>query len=117
MDLLDSLEAGINARPGGEPDWIFSVAKTSAPSPEAVRVLMSRAGMTHADFSSLFKVRQETVAAWLNGTSRIPPWVPAAMQAVEMLTPVARRKLLNYPKPATGEKSPRAHPFAKIEEL
>lgn len=115
IEILDALEAGILA--------LRSRNGHSAPqSPGAMtgavlRAEIARMGLTAGEFARAASVPREEVEGWLEDRIPVPAWVPAALRMLALLTPSARRTLLNASALRTGKRPERSHPFSRIEEL
>jgi hypothetical protein len=118
LDLLDALEAGIAALPfrnGNHPE---------PASPACLEEELEKATLSAAEFARLLNLPSEQLNDWLAGRVSIPAWLPAVVQAVGLLPPSARRKLLKgvvlktWSSAGSTWKGPaRTHPFSRIEEL
>jgi hypothetical protein len=115
--MLDAMEAGIAAlRP----------RSISGPAPQAaseaalmLTAELRAAGISASEFARLAGVPQEALEDGTAGSSVAPQLISAAVRLVALLTPSARRKLLNGPPPAQARPADRTqcHPFSRIEEL
>jgi hypothetical protein len=131
LELLDALEIGIvtlrarnegstrNACAGGCACVRQPLAAADADffSAKTLRVEMERSAVTPAKFTKMLGVDRNTLESWLAGTSPIPSWVQHSTRVLALLTPSARRKLLNSREWKPEKNSKNAHPFSRIEEL
>ena len=114
IEILDALEAGILA--------LRSRNGHAAPrSPGvmtggALRAEIARIGLSTGEFARAARLEREEVEGWLEDRTPVPAWAPAALRMLELLTPSARRTLLNAGQ-QTGKRPQRSHPFSRIEEL
>jgi len=110
--MLDLLEAGVEAL---RPEHGLERSRVT---PQELRAGMAAGSITAGEMSSVLAVPRGTVDDWIGGKAAIPPWVPAAMRMIALLTPSARRKLYNGAAPHKTRTEPqRIHPFSKIEDL
>ncbi len=143
IELLESLEAAVAARQS-DPDapvaapslvrraGISSEVNYTFPnetaeehlSPSLLAGHMERAGLTNAEFSSIFGVPPGVLQDWLKGTSAVPSWVVPAIQMLYLLSPAVRQRLLvgakspqETKKTASSPKQIRSHPFSHIEDF
>ncbi|HWQ56200.1 MAG TPA: hypothetical protein VN442_21110 [Bryobacteraceae bacterium] len=113
-EILDALEAGILAlrsRNGSAPGGPGAMAGA------ALRVEIARAGLSAGDFAKAAGVGRQEVEDWIEERIPVPGWIPAAIRILALLTPSARRTLLNGSATNAGKRPDRSHPFSRIEEL
>lgn len=83
----------------------------------ALRVEIARAGLSAGDFAKAAGVGRQEVEDWIEERIPVPGWIPAAIRILALLTPSARRTLLNGSATNAGKRPDRSHPFSRIEEL
>lgn len=118
LDTLDASLAAMHARDGqGERPRpvLFDMSPDAVPA--ALLVEMQRAGLSKAEFCSIFGVHVNVLQAWLTGDHPPPSWVPVCVRILALLAPPARQGLLKSAEPRKGKNPARSHPFSRIEEL
>lgn len=113
LEMLDALEAGLadlRSRNGHS-----AAGGHGAMTPAAVAVEVEKAGIAPGELARVLGVSRQEIEEWVAGRNPVPSWVPAAFRILALLTPSARRTLLQRASPA--RQSNRSHPFSRIEEL
>jgi hypothetical protein len=100
-----------------EVHWSFPGSTAAPTQPEELGRQMERAGLTAADFAEIFRMPLEGLQDWLTGSRPIPPWVVPVLRILELVSPMARRKLLNRPTPELQDSQSKRHPFSRVEDL
>ncbi len=86
-------------------------------TPGRLRAELGRSGLSPLEFSRMANVPAVELEAWLSGDASIPACVPAAFQVLRLLTPAARKKLLDGLASKAQAQPTTSHPFSRIEDL
>lgn len=78
---------------------------------------MRLAGLSHAEFGSMFGVHERVIEQWITGREAPPAWVTLSVRTLALLKPSERRKLLKTRDARSAQTPPRTHPFSRIEEF
>jgi hypothetical protein len=102
--MLDAVEARLTALRARAAD------DRSASAFDTLRHELRAAGLSAHEFARLARVPEEALDA-------SPEWASAALRAIALLPPSARRKLLTGPAPVERPDRTGSHPFSRIEDL
>jgi DNA-binding transcriptional regulator YiaG len=94
-----------------------ATGKESSSAPNVLRNRLEETGITSSEFATIFGIPGNLLQDWFSGKSPIPMWVETSIQLLTMLTPAARRKILNRTEPNRRIVGARTHPFSRIDEL
>lgn len=120
FSIQDTTRVGADSANNGPADtvhWTFSVARADPVTPQKLRVRLDLAGLTKAEFATVFDVPVASVQDWLTGARPIPSWVLPSIRVFELLSPAERSRLLKNPAARTAGGTANLHPFARIEDL
>jgi hypothetical protein len=113
-ELLDAIEAGISSL---QPRSARELQpKSNSNALVELRAELETAGLTEHEFVRAASITRHDLDAWISGARPAPDWVRVAIRLIALLTPSARRKLLNGQSAGESRQANR-HPFSRIEDL
>lgn len=109
LEMLDEIEASISAlrtRPA-----IQAPPRDDFPGAIVLQAELRAVGISAGEFARLACVPADA----LENDALSRQWITAAIRMIALLTPSARRKLLQTPSPVPVRTN--SHPFSRIEDL